>query len=99
MLILTVREWIGPDHHREYPRGRPEVIERVRGMATRQPLGEAMLRLQAIGQAYKVRGPLAVEFSVLGVATIDDLTDAELEAGMIELIDDLEIPKPRSEDD
>lgn len=88
MLLLTVREWVGPTREAKI-QTKPHV--QLVGMATRLPLGAAIEAIHAYESAYKARFfAMAVEFNVVAVAAIEDLTDDQLAHGRIELIENLE---------
>lgn len=87
MLLLTVREWCGPTQEARI-QTKPHV--QLVGMATRLQLGEAIEAIHAYEVAYKKRFfAMAVEFNVVAVASIQDLTDEQLTQGRIELIENL----------
>lgn len=88
MLLLHVVEWLGagrnhPDQHTL------KATERHIGMVTEQPLESALRHLKAHETAYKARYLLAVEFRVLAVSRIDDLSDEMIDSGMFERLDAL----------
>lgn len=88
MLLLTLSEYLGAgQRHPEY--NTYKASEKVISMATRKPLGEALLFLKTYTDAYAARYPLALEFRVLTVTTVFDLTAEQLEAGHIEDLDRL----------
>lgn len=97
MLLLTLWEWIGPQHRKitEPEYSQTKVTERYVSMATRLPLGKALERIAAYEVAYKERYFLAVEFRLLSVAKIENLNDEQLECGRIDLVESL---KQQAED-
>ena len=90
MLLLTLNEWNGPG--RRYPPGRTDVdlvTQRTIGMVTRLSLKEAIDRLSDYRNAYNAHFRLAVEFRLLGVATIDNLDPGRIDAAGLTMVENL----------
>ncbi len=93
MLLLTVREWLGPSRNAADPLS--PVRERLVGMVTRRSFASAVRALREYEEAYKERySQLAVEFSVVGVSEMsvsvaDSMTEGAIALARIEDIDDL----------
>lgn len=85
MLMLTMNEWYGYGSHYLDPVGRmtgkqPEI--RHRGFITALPLCEAVRRIRAYEDAFKDRygsSGRVMEFELLAVATVPDMTAEEIE--------------------
>jgi len=98
MLLLTMSEWLGPGR-----RMTPEEIDRAEArktqiaFATRMKLGEAIKKLYNYQTAYNAYYLLAVEYSLLQVAEIDDLSMDQLEMVNVELIENLKQSKDEFE--
>lgn len=93
MLLLTMSEWFGPSQHRD--RSLPSIEPSVRTVAfvTRLPLSVALERIRHYEAAYKRRnrGVTSVEFSLLGVDTIDDLDEATIDLARVQLVEALAV--------
>lgn len=91
MLLIQVREWFGPG--RDCPDQADETHARYnqpQGFVTRLPLGKAILELKRYSDAFNQSKPMsAVEFSITGAWEIDDLSDEEMSAGDLRLIENL----------
>ena len=90
MLLLTLHEWIGPG--RSYPvEGIAENVpsEQTIGMVTNLSLSEAIDRLSDYEHAFKAHSILAVEYSLLGIATIDKLDPGRIPAAGLTLVENL----------
>jgi hypothetical protein len=93
MLFLTMKEWIGPKRDHTYPDGKePMVRETVIGMATRMPLGQALHSVRKYELAYREKYPLAIEFTLIGVTEIADVSNGELIFGRVELVESMKLP-------
>lgn len=84
MLLITMHEWFGPSTAalNDLTRKRIESETRLRGFVTALPLGQALLRIKEYEQAFRERYALhtALNFELLSVTGISDLTDDEIEA-------------------
>lgn len=90
MLLLTLHSWFGPS--RDCPPDKRHIMdvhERYEGWVTRKSLGDALLEMRERKWEYQKRyGSLtASEHRLISVVEIDDLTDDEIEAGGLYLID------------
>jgi hypothetical protein len=93
MLLITMREWFGPSRqviNLGAERIKAEV--RLRAFVTRLPLGQALMRIGAYESAFKARyaKTSAVEFELLQVGIIDDLSDEEIEVSRATLVERLD---------
>lgn len=95
MLLLHCHWWFGPgrafmNRSPDAP-GRPEVHQRHEGLVTRLSLGAALEALRDYEDAHARRfnGLSAVEYSLLGVSTIPALTDEQMTAGKVHLIEEM----------
>lgn len=87
MLLLTVREWLGPSRNADRPRS-PVVHDELRGFVTRVPLTDALRRLRALEVDYNFRHRnIAVNLSVVSVTAIEDLSDTAIVEGRLEDLD------------
>ncbi len=90
MLLLTLNEWLGPGRKMSSEeRSSWEVQEKIIAIATRLKLGEAIGRVNKHQEAYNDFYPLAVNFRLLQVAEIEDLTDEQLGMVAVELAENL----------
>lgn len=93
MLLLTVNQWLGPTSEAIQRDG--DMVFKARtelqGIATRLPLSEALASLNEYEVAYRERfgRSLAVEFALISVSVIDDLTDEELDEARVSLAEGL----------
>jgi hypothetical protein len=88
VILIAVNEWLGPGRRMTPEQSeRTLVKERLVSFASTQTLAAAILHLRGYEDAYNAVYPLAVNFTVLSVATIDDLTAEHLDAARIEVLD------------
>jgi len=93
VLLLTVNQWLGPSRVATQRLGDMAFKPRteLQGIATRLPLAEAIASLKEYEVVYRERfgSSLAVEFSLISVSVIDDLTDEELDKARVSLAEGL----------
>ena len=90
MLILTLHEWIRPGEKFPIDWSASNVTsERTIGMATNLSLPMAIDRLTEYEFAFNAHSILAIEYSLLGIATIDQLDPGRVHAAGLTLIEDL----------
>lgn len=92
MLLITMHEWHGPSQQqiaRAEPR--PKVETRLRGFVTRLPLGAALLRIRDYEEAFRQRfqGISALNYDLISVSQIDDLTDEQIDASRAAYVEKL----------
>lgn len=88
MILMQVLEWLGPSRA-VMDRGDRKFTEKLRGIASRLSLSEALLCLREYENEYRrTYSETAVNFNVIGIQTIPDLSNDELEAGRIEVIEE-----------
>lgn len=90
MLLLTVSEWLGPGRDHPHPKSVDEKIRTI-SFATRMGLEKAINLLADYEDKYNRRHTLAVNFTLLSVSTIDDISDGALELMRIQLIEAMKI--------
>lgn len=94
MLLLTVREFLGPSMLALRAGDPPERSKHdtLRGFVTRLSLGDAMLRLRAYEDVFRAKyDRTAVNFNVVAAMAIEDLTPEQIAAGRLELVEELEL--------
>lgn len=93
MLLLTVHEFMRISPAGERPM---RTLERYVGMVSTQPLGQAIEALDAYQKTYRIRylNMPGLEFRVVSVAMIDNLTDEQIIAAGLENIDALTVSEP-----
>ncbi len=90
MLLLTVQEWIGPGRDMVEDRHLwPEKIS-TKAFATRLELERAINVLADYEDRYNRANRLAVNFTLIGIQTIEDISDGALECVRVELVENLE---------
>lgn len=90
MLLITMNEWLGPGRRMtNEQRDRTESRERLVAFATYVPLGEAIEKISTYEQAFNAHYLMAVNFRLLQVNKIDDLTKQQLDMVEVQLIEDL----------
>jgi hypothetical protein len=97
MLLLTVSEWIGPGRAHPSP-GSVEERTRTIAFATRLTLAAAINELAAYAFIYNRQYDLAVNFSLISVSEIEDLSDASLSLANVQLIESLALSTTSSPD-
>lgn len=89
MILMQVRTWFGPSRARIGKEGAVGPIETMDGIASRLTLPQALRALRDYENEYeRTYTQTAVNFNVVGVQEIPELTDEELELGRIELVED-----------
>jgi hypothetical protein len=88
MLLLTLREWLGPSiKAQDAGKDGSSRVEYV-GMATRLPLAEAIDILHEYEKAYGERYTMScVNLHLLSVSVIDDLSHTSMEKARVECIE------------
>lgn len=99
MKMLQYRKWFGPSRKRQdEERNLPEddfrrvlVSIEMESFVTRLPLGRAIRRVARYEEAFlgSGSGDCCVEYTLLGVLTIDSLTSLEMDCARIGLVEDL----------
>lgn len=91
MLLITMVEWSGPQQHAEPSmRNAIQSGERLVAFATRLPLRDALVRIRRYQDAFKAHYTVrSVEFRLVAVSNIDDLSDQQLDAAQVELVEHL----------
>ena len=91
MLLITMHEWIGPNHHKVTDKQREEmpVSEGVVIFASRLPLGDAIERLKKYSDDFGANRLTVLEYSLLSVSVIDELTDEQLKMAHVRLVEAL----------
>lgn len=88
MILMQVRTWFGPSRERIGKQGAIEATETMDGIASRLALPLALKALRQYEEEYqRVYSATAVNFNVVGIQEISELTDEELEFGNIDLIE------------
>ena len=92
MLLITMREWVGPDANipRE-ERATYKRREKLMAFATKLPLGEALQKIWVHQKAFKARYPktIVVEYSLIQTALIEDLSSEILAKAGVCLVETL----------
>jgi hypothetical protein len=78
-------------NHRVRPPHKHEATETTRGFCTRLGLSEAIKKLKAYSETYNAKYPIAVEFSVIGVQEIEDLSEELIDMANMELIETMKV--------
>jgi len=93
MILITVKEWIGPQKHlaESLRQKLPEPDEQIIGFCTRMKINDALKHLHEYQEAFRERERfICAEFSVIAISEVDDIDDHLLpKLGML-LIEDLE---------
>jgi hypothetical protein len=90
MLLITMREWSGPGRNMN-----PEMRSiwgsetDLRGFVTNLPLGEAIERIDKYSRAYGSRHIAAIEYRLVSITTIDDLTEEQIRMADTHLVEKL----------
>ena len=93
MLLITMHEWLGPSREMmcraDALSHSKEVKERAASFVTSLSLGEALLRIKGYERAYneRYRSVKAVNFTLQGVTEIPPLTDEQIEAANLEVVE------------
>ena len=91
MLLLTVREWLGPGR-RCPPNKMPQERERLVGMVTWLSLPDALKRLHQHQEAYNEHFEImGVAFGLVSVSQIDALNADDISNGGLEVIERLKL--------
>ena len=95
MLLITVKEWLGKNS-RLSQKQREEctfkATESIIAFATCLPFIEAINKIIGYQKAFNNRSTyLAINFQLLQVSIIDDLTNQQLQDVGLELIEDLSV--------
>ena len=79
MLLITMKKWFGPGRRmpEDTAEGFKSRIEQL-GFVTHLPLGQAIERINKYQKGFNATHILAVEYELLSVYQIDDLTDAQI---------------------
>lgn len=89
MILIQVNEWLGPSKSALSKPDRTEARERLTAFASRLALEDALMELEAYEEEYRMKySETAVNFRVIGIQEIPDLSDEALAAGRIEVIED-----------
>ena len=90
MLLLTISEWLGPG--RDHPNSK-SVDERIRtiSFATNLGLEEAINLLADYEDKYNRRYTLSINFTLLSVSTVDNISDGALELMRVQLIENMKV--------
>lgn len=89
MLLITFHEWLGPGRHYPGNQKPPAVTERQVAFYSRLPLAKALKRVVRYQEAFNERYQLAVNFTLLGVATVDLVPDEVLDTLGVQLVERL----------
>lgn len=90
MLLLTVNEWLGPGNRMtQEERNTTLVKTRQIAFATHMTLSKAIEKIYNYQTNYNAYYPIAVEFTLLHVTEIDDLTMDQLRMVRIEYVEEL----------
>lgn len=85
MLLITVNEWLGSRYRNDL-----ETKNSLKAFATRLPLEESLTALAEYQDAYnRNHVSIAVNFTLISVCTIDELSDATLERMQVQRIEKL----------
>jgi hypothetical protein len=89
MLMFTINEWYGPT--RDHPKHHEtSAKERLIGMASRLDVENALKTLSIYEAAFKKHYKYnAVNFTVLAINKIDDISDEVAQLGRIEIIENV----------
>jgi len=94
MLLITVKEWIGPQKHlAESVRQKlPETEEQIIGFCTRMKINDALKHLHEYQEAFRERERfICVEFSVIAISEVDDIDDGLINGLGMRLIEDYQL--------
>ena len=94
MLLITVKEWVGKNSRlsqKQREECTSKAVEAVVAFTTRLPFIKAIDKIIAYQKAFnnQPNAYLAVNFKLLQVSTIDDLTDQQIQDLNLQLIEDL----------
>lgn len=94
MLLLTVNEWIGPSIKARDEQGKTGTnLERVVGFVTNFPLAEAIDVLREYEEVYQKKYEwTAVNYRLLSVSTIEDLSADSISKARINCIESDTVP-------
>lgn len=98
MLLLTFSEWRGPSQalwaSNSSKAERVEVSTRLSAFVTRLDLPSALRKIRDYETAYERRYfSLSIEFSLVGVYTIEDLSDEEIVLARATMVEYLYTPQ------
>ena len=94
MLLITVKEWIGPQKYlAESVRQKlPETEEQIIGFCTRMKINDALKHLHEYQEAFRERERfICVEFSVIAISEVDDIDDGLINGLGMRLIEDYQL--------
>ena len=96
MLLITMNEWLGPGRRMtEEKKDKINILERHMSFATRMNLGDAIEQIYKYQEAYNKHYLLSVEYRLLSVIEIDELSNQQLSMCEVDIVEDL---KTRPED-
>lgn len=93
MILLTMRQWLGPSNSTIHnPKSEAKEAEvKLKGFVTNLSLGDAIRAINQYEKAYNVkyRDVMAVNFELIQVSNIDQLTNEEISMARLELVESL----------
>lgn len=94
MKLLTLHQWLGPSRESLGTRHEPSVDESYKAMVTGLSLGAALTRIREHERGFNAHyGSVAVNYRLLAVSEIEDLSGDEIADARIELVEDLDMYK------
>jgi hypothetical protein len=90
MLLITMKKWLVPGRNMSADAAESfKALIEQHGFVTRLPLGQAIERIHKHQKGFNATNILAVEYGLLSVCEIDDLTDAQICMAGVAVVEEL----------